>query len=143
MSPEVLLAKLQHLQNTFQVCCLNTTEKEFSNYGWVLARDYSSKVQERVTQNLTSWEMLSPEVQTADLVSSQMEFPRPVEKKAPENRDEKKQLCTTWNNCTTEKKCRYEVEHPGRSCQRKHECSHCKEVLKQSNKHQLWKCPNK
>ena len=145
MSPEVLLSKLQHLQNTLRVCCLNTTEKEFSNYGWVLARDYSIKVQDRVTQNLTSWENLSSDVQTSDLVASQMEFPRPFEKKVPEKKEEKKQqpLCTTWNTCTTEKKCQYELDHPGRSCLRKHECSHCREAFKQSHRHQLWKCPSK
>ena len=144
MSPDVLISKLQHLQNTLGVCCLNTTEKEFSNYGWVLARDYAMKVQDRVTQNLTSWEKLSSEVQTSDLVASQMEFPRPVEKKVQEKKEEKKQpLCSTWNTCKTEKKCQYELDHPGRSCLRKHECSHCREELKQSHRHQLWKCPNK
>lgn len=143
MSPEVLMSKLQHLQNTFSVCCLNTTEKEFSNYGWVLARDYAMKVQDRVTQNLTSWESLSSEVQTSDLVASQMEFPRPVEKKAADNKDVRKPLCSTWNTSKTEKKCQYEVEHPGRTCQRKHECSHCRDSLNQSHRHQQWKCPNK
>ena len=145
MSQEVLLAKLQHLQNTFSVCCLNTTDKEFSNYGWVLARDYAMKVQDRVNQNLTSWESLTSDVQTSDLVASQMEFPRPAEKKVldKKNDDRKQVLCSTWNTCTTDKKCQYEVEHPDRTCLRKHECSHCRATLKQSNKHQAWKCPSK
>ena len=145
ISPEVMLAKLQHLQNTLQVCCLNTTEKEFQNYGWVLAHDYAMKVQDRVDQNLLSWKTLSSDVQTSDLVASQMEFPRPVEKKNNEKKDDKTQkpLCTTWNVCQTEKKCQYEVDHPGRFCIRKHECSHCWKTLKQSHKHQAWKCPSK
>ena len=142
MSPEVMLSKLQHLQNTLGVCCLNTTEKEFQSYGWILARDYAMKVRDRVDQNLTSWEALSSGVQTSELVASQMEFPRPVEKKI-EKKDEKKPLCTTWNTCMTEKKCQYEVDHPGRTCIRKHECSHCRETLKQSHRHQAWKCPSK
>ena len=145
MSAEVLLAKLQHLQNTFGICCLNTTEKEFGNYGWVLARDYAMKVQDRISQNLVSWENLSSDVQTSDLVASQMEFPRPVEKKVVEERNARKQpnLCTTWNTCKTDKKCQYEVEHPDRSCLRKHECSYCRETKQQCQRHQAWKCPNK
>ena len=149
MSPEVLLAKIQHLQNTFTVCCLNTTEKEFSNYGWVLARDYAMKVQDRVSQNLASWETLSSEVQTSDLVASQMEFPRPVEKKEKEKKkeEERKQTpwnaCKTWNTCTTDRKCQYEVDHPDKTCKLKHECSSCRSSLNQSHKHQAWKCPNK
>ena len=144
MPQEVLLAKLQHLQNTFRVCCLNTTDKEFSSYGWVLARDYAMKVQDRVTQNLTSWESLTSDVQTSDLVASQMEFPRPLEKKISEKEKPKNQsLCNTWNTCTTDKKCQYEVEHPDRTCLRKHECSHCRATLKQSHRHQACKCPNK
>ena len=147
MSHEVLLSKIQHLQNTFTVCCLNTTEKEFNNYGWVLARDYAMKVQDRVSQNLASWETLSPEVQTSDLVASQMEFPRPVEKKEKEKKEEERKqtwnLCTTWNACKTDRKCQYEVENPDKTCRRKHECSNCRSALNQSHKHQAWKCPSK
>ena len=146
MSPEVLLAKIQHLQNTFTVCCLNSTDKDFNSYGWLLARDYSQKVHDRVSQNLASWETLSVEVQTSDLVASQMEYPRPVAQPVEKKKEEEKKLpstCTTWNTCTTERKCKYEVEYPDRSCRRKHECSHCRSALNQSQKHQAWKCPNK
>ena len=65
--------------------------------------------------------------------------------KKSEKKDDKTQkpLCTSWNVCQTEKKCQYEVDHPGRFCIRKHECSHCWKTLKQSHKHQAWKCPSK
>ena len=113
MSPEVLLAKIQHLQNTFTVCCLNSSDKDFNSYGWLLARDYAQKVQDRVSQNLASWETLSAEVQTSDLVASQMEYPRPVAQPVEKKKEEEKKLpstCTTWNTCTTERKCKYEEE---------------------------------
>ena len=146
LPPGVLLAKLQHLQNTLGVCCSNITEKEFGSYGWVLARDYAMKVQDRISQNLTSWEKLSADVQTSDLVASQMDCPGPATKKDEGNKDMKQaapQLCTTWNTCTTDRKCQYELEHPDRSCLRKHECSHCRSTKNQSHRHQAWKCPNK
>ena len=49
-----LLARLRHVKNVFEVCCLNSSEKEFSAYGWTLARDYSQKVTNKVAQGETS-----------------------------------------------------------------------------------------
>jgi hypothetical protein len=46
----VFLAKLQHIQSVFEVCCINTTATEFNSYGWVLARNYESKVQGKMDQ---------------------------------------------------------------------------------------------
>ena len=140
----VLLAKLQHMQNVFEICCQNSTLQEYNNYGWVLARDYASKVQNKVDQKLMDWGTMSAGVQTADLVSAQFEFPRPALPKKDLKDDKKdKTICTTFNTCTTEKKCDYEVANPGRTCLRKHECSHCRKHLNRGNKHQVWKCPNK
>ena len=55
----------------------------------------------------------------------------------------KKDRCTTFNTCTTEMKCDWEVANPGRNCQRKHECSWCRTNLQQGYKHQVWKCMKK
>ena len=141
----VLLAKLRHLQNVFEVCCINSTEADLSSYGWTLARDYSLKVQEKVDQQLISWETISLGIQTDVLVSSQMEFPRPAKekeqpKKGPEN---EKSLCSTFNKCTTEGKCDFEVRNPGRNCLRKHECSWCRQNKNQLRKHQELNCASK
>ena len=143
LPPSVILAKLQHMQNVFEICCQNSTLQEFNNYGWVLARDYSSKVQNKVEQQIIDWDQMSSGVQTADLVSAQCEFPRPVKKVDNADPTKKAPNCTTFNSCTTEKKCDYEVGHPGKVCQRKHECSYCRKHLNKGNKHQAWKCPNK
>ena len=143
----VLLAKLQHIQSVFEVCCLNATATEFSNYGWVLARNYASKVQAKMDQQVSNWCTAPPGVQTAELVSAQMEYPRPQEKKIekpPKNGDKSnQQLCSSYNTCTTEGKCEFETAYPGRTCQRKHECSWCKKNLNKSHQHQLWKCAKK
>jgi hypothetical protein len=55
----VLLSKLSHLQNVFEICCINSTEAELSSYGWTLARDYALKVNERVDQQFQSWGTVS------------------------------------------------------------------------------------
>ena len=141
----VILAKLTHLQNVFEVCCINSTETELCSYGWTLARDYSLKVQEKIDQQLISWESISQGIQTDVLVSSQMEFPRPAKEKEPIKKgpDYDKPLCTTYNKCTTEGKCEFEVRNPGRSCLRKHECSWCRQNKNQLRKHQELKCASK
>ena len=142
MQEGVLLGKLRHLQNILEVCCLSCSSTDFVGYSWTLARDYASKVDNEVEQKLASWQGMQAGVRTATLVSAQMEHPRPVGVKDPKKL-EKKDVCTTYNRCKTEGKCEYEVSHPGKSCQRKHECSYCKEKKKQSFKHQAWNCQTK
>ena len=135
----VLLAKLKHLRDVFEVCCINSSDTDFCDYGWVLARDYTLKVQDKVDQQQHSWETHTG-IQSDVLISAQMEFPKPPKKDKPKSAtDSDKPLCTTYNKCSTEGKCDYEVS-TGRSCIRKHECSWCRRNKKQSNRHQESKC---
>ena len=138
----VILGKLRHLQNILEVCCLSSSATDFTGYGWTLARDYATKVDNEVEQKLVNWQGMQAGVRTGTLVSSQMEHPRPPQPKDMKKND-KKEVCTTYNKCKTEGKCEYEVAHPGKSCQRKHECSYCREKKKQSWRHQAWNCQNK
>ena len=144
---EILLAKVRHLKNISEVCCLNSTPSDFSTYGWQIARDYAMKVEEEVEQRFVSWQDMMPGVRIQTLILSQMEFPRqPVKKKVGDAADPKagkKDRCTTFNTCTIENKCDYEVANPGRTCLRKHECSWCRSNLQQGYKHQAWKCMKK
>ena len=137
LTETVLLAKLKHLRDVFEVCCINSTDTEFCEYGWTLARDYALKVQDKVDQQQHSWETHSG-IQSDVLLSAQMEFPRPA-LKDPAKANGDKPLCTTYNKCTTEGKCDYEVSS-GRACIRKHECSWCRKNKNKSNKHQETKC---
>ena len=146
LPPDVILAKLHHLQGVLEVCCINSAATEYNNYGWVLARHYASKVQAKVDQQLTDWARMPAGVQTADLVSAKMEYPKPAEKKGlGERKDDRSTsiLCTTYNNCTTEQKCDYEVANNGKTCLRKHECTWCRKNLHRGHHHQVRKCPKK
>ena len=144
LSEAELLGKLQHMQGVFEVCCINSTPVEYNSYGWTLARHYASKVQAKVDKGLLKWDTLQPGIQTADLVAAQMEYPKPPEKKAPTKKPEdEKQMCHTYNTCNIEGKCDYEVSNPGRSCQRRHECSWCRKNLSKGYRHQVWKCIKK
>ena len=106
------------------------------------------KVEEEVEQRFVAWDTMDPGIRTHTLVLSQMEHPRAavIRKKQTEFDDPKttrKDRCTTFNSCTTEMKCDYEVANPGRTCQKKHECSWCRNNLQQGYKHQEWKCLKK
>ena len=139
-----LLGKLRYLKNVVEVCCLNSAASDFTGYGWTLAKDYATEVEDDVEQRLVAWPEMKSEVRTSTIVAAQMDFPRPVPKfqkeqvKVPE-----KSFCITYNKCATEGKCQYEVDNPTKTCQRKHECSWCKINLKRSIKHQAIRCKNK
>ena len=142
-----VLGKLRHLKNTLEVCCQNSSAQDFTGYGWTLAKDYSTKLNDEIEQGKTSWQEVPSEVKTSTLMSASMENPRPQQKfdpvKKPKATDDKRETCTTYNKCTVENKCEYEVANPSRTCQRKHECSWCKLHKNQSWKHQEWRCRNK
>ena len=146
LNDATMLGKIRHLKNTLEVCCLNSTATDFSSYSWTLARDYANKVDNEVEQKLATWQDMPAGVRTATLVSAQMENPRPLPKLPPAHAQvksavsEKKELCTTYNSCSTEGKCDYEVAHPDKRCFRKHECSYCMKSKKQSWRHQAVMC---
>ena len=141
-----LVGKLRHLKNVMEVCCLNSPSSDFSSYGWTLAKDYATKVEDEVEQKLTAWYEMSTGARTATLLAAQMDCPRPVPKLDPKGQkvpDKAIGICFSYNKCTTEGKCQYEVENPTKTCLRKHECSWCKINLRRSNKHQELRCKNK
>ena len=149
LSREELISKLSHVKSVFEVCCINSQAQDFTGYGWTLARDYAKKVESKVDQNGLQWQQVSSGVQTDMLMMAQCDYPRPAiktndfkEKKKGDS-DKPERLCTSYNNCTTDNKCEYEVNNPGRSCQRKHECSYCRKHFKQGCRHQEVKCIKK
>ena len=101
-------------------------------------------------QNLATWLEQPPGVRTDSLLMEKMDFPRPAPQKQFEKQFEKpsaagtksefKERCKTFNTYTVELKFDYEVANPGKTCILKHECSWCRDNLKQGFKHQLSKC---
>ena len=148
----MVLGKLRHLKNTLEVCGHNSTSQDFTGYGWTwtLARDYSTKLNDEIDQGRATWQGMALEVKTSTLMSASMENPRPPPKfegRGLEDRkpnapkaEEHKEVCTTYNRCSTEYKCDYKVSNPTKTCLKKHECSWCR-----TNKNQSWKhqCRNK
>ena len=139
------------MKNTLEVCCQNSTPQEYTGYGWSLAKDYSTKVCDEVEQGRESWQDMKLEVKTSTLMSASMENPRPPPKAVVEPKKfvgvgkavEKKDICSTYNKCSSENKCDYEVANPTKSCWRKHECTWCRTNKSQSWNQQESRCRNK
>ena len=100
------------------------------------------KVEDEVAQNLLNWNDMQHGVRTSSLLLAQMDCPRQAIQKSSRGKESDKErlVCSTYNKCTTKGKCDYEVTHPDKTCQRKHECSWCRTNLSQSYKHQAWEC---
>ena len=158
LSDSDFLAKLKHIKNYLEICCLNSEPTDFKCYGWTIAKDYAQKVERGVEQNLRAWSDMSGGVQTDQLVLAQMDFPRPVAPLVPlrkytSGREDikssgtgttaTKEKCRTYNTCKVDDKCDYETNNPDKKCILKHECNWCKTHLKLSFRHQEWACKKK
>ena len=151
LSDGEFLAKLRHIKNFLEVCCLNSEPTDFKGYGWTIAKDYALKVEGEVDRKVTTWPEMADGVRTNQLVLAQMDFPRPIPiqkkggtgKESDSKPSNTKDRCRTYNICKTEDKCEYELSHPDKKCYLKHECNWCKTNLKMSFRHQEWACKNK
>ena len=52
-------------------------------------------------------------------------------------------VCPKWSGCEVEDKCTWEVENPGRACNRPHFCTFCQKKFKQVRKHKDADCRKK
>ena len=111
-----LVGKLRHLKNIAEVCCLNSTSTDFSSYGWSIARDYATKVEDEINVGIINWADMQPGIRTSSLVAAQMDCPRGLQKSSQKSKesdkDKEKLACTTYNKCLTKNKCEYEVTYP-------------------------------
>lgn len=137
--------KAQAFEEHLRIMVPNSTSQEFLGYGWTLAKDYATKLNDEIELGRATWQDITLEVKTSTLMSASMENPHPPPKYEPKKlkSDDKKDVCSTYNKCTTENICEYEAANPGKSCLRKHKCSWCRTNKSQSWKHQAWKCRNK
>ena len=154
LSPGELEARLQHFLNVLEIALQPSNPAEFDGHSWRVARLYAEKVQHKIDRGETwmNFELrYGADSQPHELMAAKEEV-KPVRKpKEPWKEDPKgkppkddfkgtKRSCTTWNTSSVEGKCDFEVQHDGRSCDRRHECSWCKEKGKKSLHHQRSFC---
>ena len=75
-----LVGKLRHIKNIAEVCCLNSNITDFLSYGWSIARDYATKVEDEVNVSIVHWANMQPGIRTSSLVAAQMDCPRGLSK---------------------------------------------------------------
>ena len=147
-----LEAKMQHFLNVLEIALQPSNPTEFDGHSWRVARLYAEKIQNKIDRGET-WakfdEKYGTDSQPSELMAAREELgpkqpPRRVKVKEEERKQEtnrgSRRLCTTWNTSSIEGKCDWEVQNEGKSCDRRHDCSWCKENGKRSLFHQRSFC---
>ena len=142
------------LLNVLEIALQPSNPTEYDGQSWKVARLYAEKVQQKVDRG-SSWvafeHKYGADSHPHELMAAQSELaPKVVniKHKQPEKGGvggvikggSEKRTCTTWNASTVEHKCKFEVENVGRECDRKHECSWCKDKHRKSLPHQRSFC---
>ena len=149
----VLEARMQHFLNTLEVALQPSNPTEFDSHSWRVARLYAEKVQHRIDRG-SSWihfadrygedshphELMAAREELAKPVRKVREEPPNIKNKVKDDPLKNRRTCTTWNTSLDEGKCDWEAQNDGRNCDRRHECSWCKEKGKKSLHHQRSFC---
>ena len=148
-----LEAKMQHFLNVLEIALQPSNPTEFDGHSWRVARLYAEKIQNKIDRGET-WmkfdEKYGTDSQPSELMAAREELgpkqpPRRIKVKEEERKQEthksgSRRTCTTWNTSAVEGKCDWEVQNEGKSCDRRHECTWCKENGKRSLFHQRSFC---
>ena len=148
----VLEAKMQHFLNVLEIALQPSNPTEFDGHSWRVARLYAEKIQNKIDRGET-WvkfdEKYGTDSQPSELMAAREELgPKQPPRRGKVKEEERKQethkgsrrLCTTWNTSAIEGKCDWEVQNEGKTCDRRHECTWCKENGKRSLFHQRSFC---
>ena len=146
-----LEARMQHFLNVLEIALQPSSSSEFEGHSWRIARLYAEKIQNKVDRG-ENWikfdEKYGRDSQPSELMAAREEIgPKLQVRKVKGKEEEKKELpkgprrlCTTWNTSTVEGKCDWEVQNEGKACDRRHDCTWCKEKGKRSLFHQRTFC---
>ena len=142
---------MQHFLNVLEIALQPSSSSEFEGHSWRIARLYAEKIQNKVDRG-ENWikfdEKYGRDSQPSELMAAREEIgPKLQVRKVKGKEEEKKELpkgprrlCTTWNTSTVEGKCDWEVQNEGKACDRRHDCTWCKEKGKRSLFHQRTFC---
>ena len=151
MSEHELVGRLQHLLHVLELCAMQSASTDFNSSAWLCARNYSDRVFQDLDSGATSWASIGPKMHPTNMMQAMSAYPKVVfkqsEKVKPVNSSDNLSgsgpVCTKWSTCETEGKCQYEVENPGRTCNRPHYCTFCSKRFQQNRKHKESECRKK
>ena len=150
MSDQELVGRLQHLLHILELCAMQSSATDYNDAAWLCARNYSDRLYQDLDAGATTWAQIGPKMHPTNMMQSMCTHPKVVKqekKQTPLGYSDPPatpaQVCTKWSSCETEDKCQYEVENPGRTCNRPHFCTFCFRKFKQTRKHKETDCRKK
>ena len=144
MSDQELNGRLQHLLHLLEMTATYSTNSDFSSYAWMRARNYSSRIFSDLDMGTVSWAGIGSKLDPTRMMQAIEAVPKPFDQKKKEEKKPDGPPCPKWNTCDAKDKCSYEVENPGKSCNRPHFCSFCYKKFGYTNtKHKETTCKKK
>jgi len=154
------IGRLQHLLHILELSAMQSSPTDFSSPAWLCARNYSDRVFQDLDSGSTSWSTIGPKMHPTNMMQAMSSHPKVTTPKvatvaarglglsgggsALSGGDSMTgPLCSKWSSCEVENKCQYEVDNPGRTCNRPHYCTFCQKTFKQSRKHKEADCRKK
>ena len=152
VSDTELLARIRHLKNVFEICCLSSNLQNFCDPAWQVAREYDNRVISDIESGAKYWGSLSNGLETDAIYVAKeiVELKNKSKKITPANRDKtdsksdrpkkEKPGCTTYNTFKGSEGCYWESQNKGESCVFDHFCSWCKTNRNTVEKHKMINC---
>jgi len=112
MCDSELTGRLQHFLHLMELTAMFSNNSDYSSFAWHRARNWSS---------------IRPKMDPTSMMQAIEAVPKPEIKKKDDKakKSEDGPPCSKWNSCDVKGKCNYEVENPGKTCNRPHICSYC------------------
>ena len=153
MSEQEQIGRLQHLLHVMELCAMQSSSTDFNSPAWLCARNYSDRVYQDLDSGATAWHQIGPKMHPTNMMQAMSTHPKviPIKQeraKVPggistQQEGTPGQVCPKWSTCEVEEKCQWEVDNPGRRCNRSHHCSFCFKKFKQTRKHKETDCRKK
>ena len=153
MPEQEQLGRLQHLLHVLELCAMQCSSTDFNSPAWLCAKNYSDRVFQDLDSGSTSWAQIGPKMHPTNMMQAMSAHPKVSSFKQdkfgtkPTNNGQLEAtpgpVCPKWVDCDIEDKCQYEVDNPGRTCNRPHYCTFCLKKFKQTRKHKEVDCRKK
>ena len=150
MSEQEHQGRLQHLLHVLELCAMQSSSTDFNSPAWLCARNYSDRVYQDLEAGATAWTHIGAKMHPTNMMQAMSAHPKVVLPKQVEKVKVAGQpdsgtnlICPKWSSCEVEDKCQWEVDFPGRTCNRSHHCTFCLKKFKQTRKHKEADCRKK
>ena len=151
MSEQEQLGRLQHLLHVLELCAMQSSSTDFNLPAWLCAKNYSDRVFQDLDSGATSWPQIGPKMHPTNMMQAMSTHPKVlfhkqekvVKPSGTQSDATPGPVCPKWQTCEVEDKCQFEVDFPGRTCNRPHYCTFCQKKYKQSRKHKETDCRKK